>query len=535
MPPFAERAGSDTAVSDPLIVHPLGGLDAIGTSSFLLDDGETAILIDAGRSFPSSGGLLVPESPLLDKALPRLAALACTHGHFDHAAAVSLILEGAPRCTVLASEETIAFLSIRYGLPAEARTRKVRHASSERFGRFTLTALRVEHSIPGALAWLVEHERGSILYTGDFSGMPAETRDILGEKHIGLAFCDCTNAPIPRPGPGEADVVAGIGDWIGRHADGRVLMTTFSSNLGRIKAALAAGRQAGMLLFVDGEAMLGAIGIIRSLDRDAVRGVAALEGSLPESPALILASGCQGEESSAFMRLLSGASSLTDRDAIVISASPVPGNEEDWRAMLRLAASSRASLAVPPLEPVHASGHAVRPVLGEIIGCIRPRILVPVHGDAFQRRALAGLGTECGIKTVLPGNGDQVRWDEVPGLVFLGNSLQSGKHRRLPEVGAYERSLMARHGVACFVLRLNPPSGFAHVSLTMRGCLRADQHQKDLESLRDACEVEILDGYQSGTLGMSAIRRKIQAWAELELEERFGLRPLVIVSLVNES
>ncbi len=526
----AEQADSGTAVSERLVVHPLGGLESIGTSACLLDDGCTAILIDAGRGFPAAGSLPLPESPLLDEALPRLKAIFCTHGHYDHAAAVPLILEQAPQAEVIATRETLAFLQLRYGLAQGARVRAIGDGDEVCSGAFYARAHSVEHSVPGSLAWEIRCGQYGLLFSGDFSSLPGSTLDRLRSARVDLALCDSTNAHLPAGGLSEAAVREALRDIIRRHQHNRIVMTTFASNIGRIQAAIDVARECSMDIRVEGEAMSNALEIGRRISPGLSWGPFPRAGDAPSGPTLVLASGCQGEETSAFMRLLSGGMRLASADALIISASPVPGNEEDWRSMLRSAAASGATVCVPPLCPVHASGHAVRDTLRQFFEACRPRLVLPVHGDLFQRRALAGLAEECGLATVLPGHDD--RMDLFPGLVFMGNSLQSGLGGRGILCGAQERAVMARAGVASIVLGMDTVRRTVRVAVSVRGCIRADLHAAELARFGEACEAEVLDAFGTGILALTAIRKLVQEWAEREFAARFGVRPLILVTIL---
>jgi hypothetical protein len=160
-------------------------------------------------------------------------------------------------------------------------------------------------------------------------------------------------------------------------------------------------------------------------------------------------------------------------------------------------------------------------------------MVLPVHGDIFQRKALSLLVEDCGYRSLLPSYGFEGGHEALPGIRFLGNPLQIGAGIGLAPSGAQERAVMARQGVACILLDLDTLGRRVRAAITVRGCIRADLHTLALDAMRDDCEAEILDMFTQGMLAVTALRKHVHQWAEREFQDRFGLSPLVLVSIFS--
>jgi len=561
----------------------LGGLTSIGASCLLLEDQEQALLIDAGAAL-GAGGYVFPDFSSLLHLGKKLRAVFITHAHFDHAGAAAALHDLFPGIAFLASRETLAFLHGRYGLPKTASTRIVMADEEIAQGNWLLTPLAVRHSIPGAFALHVAAPSGKLLISGDFRSFadPARLSDFSSPD---IFICESTNAAIPNASASEEEVQGTIAALIAqsrlcperreaRNASeegtgGRVVFTCFSSNLARIRAALAAARGLGMDVFVDGEALRNALALARALEPDPLWGpysvppsalahsewaappsalahsewaappsalahsegaapprVASADSALPSS-CLILVTGSQGEEGSRLLSIVKKGFLARREDALILSASPIPGNEDDWRLLLDTVAREPAELYLPPHTRTHASGHACRDELAAVLEHVKPRLVLPVHGQYYQRRCLADLARDMGYGSKILEDQDYLSLDG--GAASFHHAAEQGRSAEPFLAGAGERRQLARFGIAFIVLICSSEARQVRAHITVRGFFRNESNADFLAESSQSLEAEVLELWSRGIFSRTRIRQGIQREMQKRFTEHFGLCPLLSV------
>jgi len=440
-----------------LVFAPLGGVGEIGMNLSIYGLGTERrrqwLAVDLGVSFAAEEhlpgvDLILPDIRYLEAERKNLAGIVITHAHEDHFGA---LLELWPRLKVpvFATPFTAALLEAkRRGEPGTPEIPVTIVPVGGRFkaGPFDVELVTMAHSIPEANALIIRTPLGNVLHTGDWKIDPTP---ILGDRTdeaklraFGEEGClavvgDSTNAIRDGRSPSEADVARSIADLI-KNARGRVAVTTFASNVGRLRAVAEAARAADREVVVVGRAMERTVQIARELGYfDGVQDFRPMDayGYLPPNKVVALCTGSQGEPRAALSRIAEDQHpeiTFSRGDTVIYSARTIPGNEKAVGRVMNLLIDQGVEIITDRTHLVHVSGHPRRAEVEELLGWVKPRIVVPVHGEALHLSEHAALARRCGVKEVIRcRNGDLVRLtpdarviDEVPaGRVYKDGAL----------------------------------------------------------------------------------------------------------------
>jgi ribonuclease J len=431
------------AAPQDLVFAPLGGVGEIGMNLSIYGVGDerrrTWLAIDLGVSFASEEhlpgiDLILPDIRYLVEERKNLAGLVLTHAHEDHYGA---LIELWPRLKVpiFATPFTAALLAAKRA--SEPGAPEIPVTIIPVGGRFTAGPFDVElvtmaHSIPESNALIIRTPGGTVLHTGDWKIDPTP---VLGDRTdeqklraLGAEGClaligDSTNAVREGRSPSEADVGKTIAEII-KNARGRVAVTTFASNVGRLRSVADAARAAGREVVVIGRAMERVAQIARETGYfDGVQDFRPMDayGYLPPNKVVALCTGSQGEPRAALSRIAEDQHpevTLSRGDTVVYSARTIPGNEKAVGRVINLLIEQGIEVITDRTHLVHVSGHPRRAELEDLIGWVKPKILIPVHGEALHLHEHAALARKCGVPEVLQcRNGDLMRLAPKAGLI----------------------------------------------------------------------------------------------------------------------
>ena len=429
--------------SEELVFVPLGGLGEIGMNAGLYGIGPKNkrkwLMVDCGVTFagPELPGidLIVPDVSFIAKIKRDLVGLVITHAHEDHIGAVADLW---PRlgCEVYATPFAAGLLETKRlsepGAP-QVPLKVVGQGGIVDIGPFSVEFIAVAHSIPEACALAIRTSAGTVLHTGDWKidltpvmGRPTDEARLreIGDEGVLALVCDSTNILRDGVSPSETEVAATMAEIIAG-APNRVMVTTFASNVGRIKAVALAAAQCGRSVLIAGRALERAVAVAREcglLDHVAPFLPADLYRNMPRNKVVIVATGSQGEPRAAMARIAAGIHpdlTLAPGDQVIFSSRPIPGNEKGINNVINGLIDQGVEVITDRQALVHVSGHPRRSEVAQMYDWVRPQIAIPAHGEALHLGEHAKFARDRGVPHVINAhNGDMVLLSPgTPGVV----------------------------------------------------------------------------------------------------------------------
>ena len=557
--PHPEMGAPPPLSTGGLRVVPLGGLGEVGRNMTVLEHAGALLIVDCGVLFPEDHqpgvDLVLPDfTPIRDR-LDDVVALVLTHGHEDHIGAVPFLLRERADIPLVGSRLTLALVEAKL---AEHRLDPhsivVRDGEQRRFGPFECEFLAVNHSIPDALAVAVRTRAGLLLHTGDFKmdQMPLDGRltDLpgfarLGDEGVDLFLVDSTNAEVPGFTPPEREITAVL-DGVFRRARGRVVVASFASHVHRVQQVLDAAVEHGRRVAFVGRSMVRNMGVARDLGYLHVPGEALVELKkaldLPRDQVVFMSTGSQGEPMAALSRIANGDHaqiSVEPGDVVVLASSLIPGNENAVSRVINGLSRHGVPVVHKGNARVHVSGHASAGELQLTYNLVRPRHVLPVHGEHRHLRANADVAISAGIprdKVLLAEDGMVVDLVDgrasIVGIEPVGNVFVDGATiGDLAEASVRDRRILSEDGFVSVVVVLDSTTGaiVAGPEVHARG-LAEDDAVFDAVRPRIAAEVEqaARNGYDDVYELQQTIRRAIGPWLNRRLRRRPMIIPVVV-------
>ncbi|NLG10901.1 MAG: ribonuclease J [Coriobacteriaceae bacterium] len=547
-----------------LKVIPLGGLDGIGKNMTVFEYGNEIILVDAGLMFPDDDhpgvDLILPDYSYVIQNADRLRAIIITHGHEDHTGSLPYLLKDLERdVPILGTKLTLGLIE---GKLAEHRIKKQRFreilpGSHISIGAFGFDFFSVNHSIPAAVGVFIRTPGGNVLHTGDFkldqTPIDGVLTDFAAISHfakvgVDLMLSDSTNATNPNFTRSEAEVGKALRQIISS-APQRVIVASFSSHIHRVQQICDAAVAAGRKVAVTGRSMLTNSKIARELgylnidENNIIDAYSAKD--IPAEKVVILCTGSQGEPLSALARMANGEHrtvSIEEGDVVIISATPVPGNEKAVTRVVNALSKIGARIYDKKNALVHVSGHAGAEELKLMIALAQPRYFVPIHGEAQHLRAHVQLAHTVGIpeeNTFILDNGDCLLLEE--GKARRGESVENGivyvDGLSVGDVSAVvlkDRQTLANEGIVTVVsmIRKRDSSLVGKPEIIMRGVSAGE----DPELLADAiatAERVIINFSHENRSNPNSLKRAIRESISSLLWERCRRRPMIIPIIMD--
>ena len=549
-----------------LTFAPLGGVGEIGMNLSIYGHGSrhqrSWLVVDLGVSFGDEEHLpgietIMPDVSFLEQERRNLVGLVLTHAHEDHFGAV-IDLWPRLQCPVYATKFSAALFEAKCAAERNPPKIPVTVVSSRGridLGPFTVEFIPVAHSIPESHALAIHTPTGTVLHTGDWKidptpvvGVPTDERRLreLGEAGVLALIGDSTNAVRDGRSPSEAEVAASIIELV-KAAKGRVAVTTFASNVARLRAVADAARISGREVVVVGRAMERVVQVAR--ETGYLEGVqnfrgADLFGHFPPDKVLALCTGSQGEPRAALARIANDDHpevTLNKGDCVIFSSRTIPGNEKAVGAIINGLIMQGVEVITDRTHLVHVSGHPRRDELRDMIGWVRPQLLIPVHGEALHLFEHARLARAAGVpKALICRNGDLVKL--APGEPGIIDELPSGRLYRDGLIledsnsrAVVERRRMAFAGCA-----------FIAIAMTEKGEL-ADDPEIDLVGIPEknmAGEIIddiVFDVVVSTVEGLPRPRRRdpdataesVRRAVRASINEQWGKKPLCLVHVLT--
>jgi ribonuclease J len=528
-------------------IIPLGGLGEVGKNMTVYEADDSIVIVDAGLAFPRDEhlgvDLVLPDFSYLRERESTIRGVVLTHGHEDHVGSLPYLMREVRVPVVVATRLTLGLVKSKldeHGLLREAELREVAPGDEPfQLGAFRIELIRMAHSIPDAAAIVLETPGGLVVHTGDYkldhTPVDGQRTDVgklaeVGNRGVDLLLGDSTNAE--RPGFTESERVVGEAfRQIFPSRRGKILVSSFASNVHRMQQAVDVGVDCGRKVAFVGRSMRKNANIARNLGYMDVPDDAILRphelAELPPHEQLILCTGSQGEPMSAMTRIAYNdhpAVSVAAGDTVIISAKPIPGNELRVHDAINRLARSGAEVLHEDNAPVHVSGHGRAEELRTILGLLRPRAVMPVHGEFRMLAAHAQLAREGGIasdRIVLAENGTVVELADgnarivdhvAAGITFVDGLGVGDVH----DVALRDRRRLAEDGVLIVVATLAGVNGTgaltAEPELIARGFGEAaeplldelrSEAQRVLDQLLgdDVTEIKLLQEHLHDALG----------------------------------
>lgn len=551
---------------DELVFAPLGGVGEIGMNLSIYGLGNRQqrawLAVDLGVSFGDEEhlpgiDLIMPDISFLEKDRKNLMGLVLTHAHEDHFGAI-IDLWPKLKCPIYATQFSAALFEAKCAAERNAPKIPVTVVPSGGrvdIGPFNVEFIPVAHSIPESHALAIHTEVGTVLHTGDWKidptpviGRPTDEKRLreLGDAGLLALIGDSTNAVRDGRSPSEAEVARTITELV-KAAKGRVAVTTFASNVARLKAVAAAAKAADREVVVVGRAMERVVQVARETGYlDGVQNFRSPEvyGHLPQDKVLALCTGSQGEPRAALARIANDDHpeiTLNRGDSVIFSSRTIPGNEKAVGSIINNLVLQGVEIITDRDHLVHVSGHPRRDELRDMIAWTRPQLLIPVHGEALHLHEHAKLARAAGVPRVLVvRNGDLVKLGpgdpgiigEVPSgrLYKDGTILEDSKSRAV-----VERRRMAFSGCA-----------FVAIAMTEQGEL-ADDPEVDLVGIPEKntggepFDDIVFDAVMSTIEGLPKARRRdpdalaesVRRAVRAVINEHWGKKPLCLVHILT--
>ena len=439
----------EKAVSLPVSVYALGGLGEVGKNMYCIENDETIIIIDAGVKFPGLEfpgiNYIVPDFTHLKNNRNKIKALFITHGHEDHIGGIPFLLQSVSIPVIYAPRLAVALIKNRleeYRISERAKIIEYDSDKKIKVDKFEVSFFRVTHSIPDSFGVVVDTPEGRIVSTGDFKidltpiGKDIELTRIaeIGNEGVTLLLSESTNAEQEGYTPSEKNVYDSIADII-KNAFGRLIVSTFSSNISRIQQVCEAAVSYGRKIAIVGRSMEKAVEISRDFGYIHVPDDSIIETEdikrFPNNEILILCTGSQGESMAALSRIANGSHKdihIMPGDTIVFSSSAIPGNGVMIDNVVNSLARAGAEVITNSiLNDIHSSGHASKQELRLMLKLMKPKYFMPIHGEYRMQRLHSEMAQDLGVdkdKIFILDNGDSVTLSH--GKVSKGYPVEHG-------------------------------------------------------------------------------------------------------------
>ncbi|HEY1712696.1 MAG TPA: ribonuclease J [Solirubrobacteraceae bacterium] len=550
-----------------LRVLPLGGLGEIGKNMTVVEYEGRIVVVDTGLRFPTADmlgiDLVLPDFAYLRERAADIEAIVITHGHEDHLGALPWVLrelDNGNTIPVLGGPLTIAMARSKldeHNL-REVDLEDVAPGEQIDLGPFSIELIHMTHSIPDSCAVAVGTELGTVLLTGDYKfdqtpvdGPPADVSRLaeLGSEGVLLLCGDSTNADRPGFSPSEREVGPHLEEVFSR-AEGRIVVTSFASNIHRVQQVIDAAATLGRKVALVGRSMRKNVNIGRSLGHIEVP-----EGMLiqphevedwPDHRIVVISTGSQGEPLSALRRMAYNDHrqiTLRSGDTVVFSATPIPGNERAVNETVDRLYHIGCNVITPREAPIHASGHGFVEELKLMLNLVRPRYVMPIHGDHKRIHLHAQLADavgidpeavfqlENGLPLEIDASGATIGERQAAGMIFV-DGVDIGDPA---DVALRDRRMLSADGIFIVVATVSEQSGESVVppEVIFRGVPFIEQADELVSDIREEVERSLAVAAKEGVREIDLLQQSLHDDLATFVYDRLRRRPMVLPVVVE--
>ena len=533
---------------ESLKIIPLGGLDEIGKNITIFEYGNEIVLVDCGLEFPEDDmlgvDLVIPDVTYLEKNKEKIKGMVITHGHEDHIGAIPYVLKQI-NIPIYATKLTMGLIKNKleeHKLLNSAKLFTVDQGQTINFGNIKVELIRSNHSIPDAVMLAIHTPQGVVLHTGDFkvdfTPIDDKVMDLgriaeLGNKGIIALMSDSTNSE--RKGYTMSESTVGdVFDRLFQNNKKRIVVATFASNVHRVQQIVNSAEKYGRKIAVCGRSMINMIETARELgyidapenmfiDIDMIK-------NYTDEQLVIITTGSQGETMSALTRMAAGEHKkvvITPNDMVIISATPIPGNEKLVSNVINDLMQIGAEVIYSALEAIHVSGHACQEEQKLIISLAKPKFFIPVHGEYRQLRAHAETAKQMGIPAeniFILENGKTLEINKKHAKIT--NSVPSGKilvdGLGVGDVGNIvlrDRQHLSQDGLIVIVMGMDSNTGeiVSGPDVVSRGFVYVRESENLMDDVKSVVRHEIKKCEEKG----------IRDWSTIKTTTRENLRDYI--------
>lgn len=569
-PPELKQEKTTIKAFKGLRIIPLGGLDEVGKNMTAYEYNRTGreqdkeiVVVDMGLQFPEDDMLgvdyVIPDATYLEENKSKIKAVIITHGHLDHIGGLPYILPKLnypPVYSTRLTNELIVRRLEEFQLEKLARLHLIDPKHSIKVGSFNIEFFRVAHSIPDSVGVVVGTPEGKVVYTGDFKfdDAPAgiqEKADIekmksLGQQNILALLSDSTNATKPGHTMSEAEIGPNIEKFIA-NAKGRVMIASFSSLIGRIQQIFEYAQRYNRKIYISGRSVKESIDIglklgLIKVHTNMIHDIKNVKNA-KDSEVLIMTTGAQGESLSSLARIARGDHPnvrIKPNDTVIISSTPIIGNERAIFTVINNLCMLGANVIHSQISQIHTSGHAYQDELVQMMGFIKPKYFVPVHGEFFMRQAHKELAIKNGIaeqNCMLLRNGAileitngqaEISHESVEAKYILIDGLGEGE---MSSRVISERQILSQNGVLAVIVTIDKKTKKLREtpSVLSRGFMYVHEYE---EITAEIAQI-VGDNYRkfiskTKNPDRKEIKNYIRAVAERYTHQKLERRPLVL-------
>ncbi|MBU6389433.1 RNase J family beta-CASP ribonuclease [Patescibacteria group bacterium] len=459
---FIQPNGSQTTLSQPVAprttsteqvkIIPLGGLEEIGKNMTLIEYGRDIIIVDMGFLFPDSDMLgvdyIIPDVSYLDDKKDRIRGVVITHGHLDHIGAIPYLIQRLGFPPIYGTSITIGMVKQRLEEFNLLGRNKLITIEPEKdvlqLGSFRVSTFRLTHNVPGAVGLEIETPNGRLVYCTDwkFDYNPADGQQVdfrtlaaVGSRGVDLLLSDSTNADKPGHTISEKVVEASLSQAV-EEAKGRVIIAMFSTMLARIQQTLNVAYRNNRKVLILGRSMQQNVEMAINLKAMVVPPNTMISerevNRFPDEKVLVISTGSQGEDRAALSRMANGEHRIIKihkGDTVIISASPIPGNERSVSGVMDMLYKAGASVIYNKILDVHSSGHAYQDDLKLMLALMKPKYFIPLHGERSRLILHGKLAEEVGVapeNIIIGDNGLILEMDNTGKVMPTDNHVPAG-------------------------------------------------------------------------------------------------------------
>ena len=542
-----------------LKIIPLGGLDEIGKNITVFEYGNEIVLVDCGLEFPEDDmlgvDLVIPDVTYLEKNKEKIKGLVITHGHEDHIGAIPYILRQI-NIPIYATRLTVGLIKNKleeHKLLSSTKLTIVEQGQTINFGNIKVEFIRSSHSIPDSVMLAIHTPVGVVLHTGDFkvdfTPIDDKIMDLgriaeLGNKGVLALMSDSTNSE--RKGFTMSERTIGdVFDRLFQNNQKRIVVATFASNVHRVQQIVNSAKKYGRKIAVCGRSMINMIETAREIgyidapenmfiDIDMIK-------NYTDDQLVIITTGSQGETMSALTRMAAGEHKkvvITPNDMVIISATPIPGNEKLVSNVINDLMQIGAEVIYSALENVHVSGHACQEEQKLIIALAKPKFFIPVHGEYRQLRAHAETAKEMGIpaenifilengKTLEVNKNEAKITTSVPSGKILVDGLGVGD---VGNIVLRDRQHLSQDGLIVIVMTMDGSTGeiVSGPDVVSRGFVYVRESETLMEDVKSVIKQEVRTFEEEGIRDWSTIKSTLKDDLRDYIFQRTKRNPMIL-------